>query len=182
MVCIRKENSWHRKIDMKQIAILLLFFLPSVFPSGKNENGFLSKVIDGDTVYIKTTSTKPIKVRLAFIDAPELNQPYGKAAKLFLKTFEGVPINLEVKDKDRYGRTVAILYHANKDMNLLMVKKGFAWGYTKYLDRATANTRTKYFEAQKTAKNNGLGLWQSTNSVPPWKWRRHQREPQRNKN
>ena len=34
--------------------------------------GNLKKVVDGDTVYLKTGSDDYIKVRLAFIDAPSL--------------------------------------------------------------------------------------------------------------
>ena len=37
--------------------------------------GNLRKVVDGDTFFLKTGANNSIKVRLAFIDAPELNQP-----------------------------------------------------------------------------------------------------------
>ena len=41
------------------------------------------KVIDGDTIWVKSKN-KHIKIRLSYIDAPELKQVYGVRSKNFL--------------------------------------------------------------------------------------------------
>ncbi len=43
------------------------------------------KVVDGDTVYLKHKEFGKLKVRLADIDAPEKNQPYGSESTNILK-------------------------------------------------------------------------------------------------
>ena len=138
--------------------------------------GNLKRVVDGDTVYLKTGANNSIKIRLAFIDAPELNQPFGNEAKAFLKKIEGQKVTLDVKSKDRYGRHVAILFHRNADINLLMIEKGYAWVYTKYLKYASIPMRNKYLHAESLAKENELGLWQAKYYVAPWEWRKHSKK------
>ena len=138
--------------------------------------GNLKRVVDGDTFYLKTPADNSIKVRLAFIDAPELNQPFGNEAKAFLKKIEGQKVAIDVKSKDRYGRHVAILFHRNADINLLMIENGFAWVYTKYLKYASIPRRNKYLHAESLAKENELGLWQTKEYIPPWEWRKHSRK------
>ena len=138
--------------------------------------GNLNRVVDGDTIHLKTKANNSIKVRLAFIDAPELNQPFGKDAKAFLKKIEGQDVAIDVKSKDRYGRYVAVLFHQNADINLLMIENGYAWVYTKYLKYASIQMRNKYLHAQLLAKESQLGLWQTKDFIAPWKWRKHSRK------
>ena len=138
--------------------------------------GKLKRVVDGDTIYLKTRANNSIKVRLAFIDAPELNQPFGKDAKAFLQKIEGQKVAIDVKSKDRYGRHVAILFHRDADINLLMIENGYAWVYTKYLKYTSVSRRNKYLHAESLAKENELGLWQTKDYIPPWEWRKHSRK------
>jgi len=138
--------------------------------------GNLTKVVDGDTIYLKTRANNSIKVRLAFIDAPELNQPFGNDAKAFLKEIEGQNVSIHVRSKDRYGRHVAVLFHRSTDVNLLMIANGYAWVYTKYLKYASIPIRNKYLHAESQAKENKLGLWQTKDYIAPWEWRKHSRK------
>ena len=149
-----------------------------VFAHASDERviGNLKRVVDGDTIYLKTKTSDSIKVRLAFIDAPELNQPFGNDAKAFLKKIEGQKVSIHVRSKDRYGRHVAVLFHRNTDMNLLMIKNGYAWAYTKYLKYASIPIRDKYLHAESLAKENKLGLWQTKDYIAPWEWRKHSRK------
>ena len=141
--------------------------------------GTLKRVVDGDTVYLNTGSDNSIKVRLAFIDAPELNQPFGNDAKAFLKKIEGQRVTIDVKSKDRYGRHIAILFHRNADINMVMIENGYAWVYTKYLKYASIPVRNKYIYAESLAKENELGLWQTKDYVAPWEWRKYLRRRSR---
>ena len=158
---------------------VLLILCVCVDASDEPVVGNLKRVVDGDTVYLKTGSDNSIKVRLAFIDAPELNQPFGKDAKAFLQKIEGQKVAIDVKSKDRYGRHVAILFHRDADINLLMIENGYAWVYTKYLKYASMPIRNKYLHAEFLAKENALGLWKMNDYIAPWEWRKHSRKRRR---
>lgn len=157
----------------------LLVLCVCAHASGERVIGNLKRVVDGDTIYVKTGSDNSIKVRLAFIDAPELNQPFGTDAKAFLKKIEGQKVTLDVKSKDRYGRHVAILFHRNADINMVMIENGYAWVYTKYLKYASIPIRNKYLHAEFLAKENALGLWKMNDYIAPWEWRKHSRKRRR---
>ena len=136
----------------------------------------MSKVVDGDTVYVQTNVQKPLKIRLAYVDAPELSQPFGKDAKAFLKKFEGKDITVKANGKDRYGRVIAVLFHEDDDINLSILKNGFGWAYTKYLRSASATMKTNYRKAEKFARINRLGLWKKGDYIAPWDWRETNRK------
>jgi micrococcal nuclease len=75
------------------------------------------------------------KIRLHGIDCPELNQPFGKAAKQFVSDLIfGNYVNVETNKKDRYGRTIGIVTLANNTiLNEVILKNGYAWHYLEYL-------------------------------------------------
>ena len=46
----------------------------------------VTDIIDGDTIKVITKNeNKPLNIRLSCIDTPEIKQPWGVEAKLFLK-------------------------------------------------------------------------------------------------
>ena len=63
----------------------LLFYLAydSVAPNNSTRqiSGQVTYVVDGDTFQLSTQNIGDIRIRIAEIDAPELQQPYGKKAK-----------------------------------------------------------------------------------------------------
>ena len=158
---------------------VLLVLCVCTYASDERVIGNLKRVVDGDTIYLKTGANNSIKVRLAFIDAPELNQPFGTDAKAFLKKIEGQRVTIDVKSRDRYGRHIAILFHRNADINLVMIENGYAWVYTKYLKHASKPIRNKYLHAEFLAKENALGLWKMNDYIAPWEWRKHSRKRRR---
>jgi endonuclease YncB( thermonuclease family) len=79
----------------------------------------------------------------------------------------GEGVGIEVRDTDRYGRTVGVVYQGNRNINLSMVKAGYAWWYKRY---APFNDDLR--EANRRARAQGLGLWSEPDPVPPWEWRR----------
>ena len=122
------------------------------------------KISDGDTITI-LQGKQQIKVRLFGIDAPELEQPYGKKSKQFLANLiAGEVVEVEPKGKDRYKRTLGIIYYKGQDINAQMVLNGYAWAYVKY--------SRIYVDQEKAARENKLGLWQSSDPTPPWEWRK----------
>ena len=105
----------------------MVLFSPQIFA---DLNGVISRVIDADTVVIKSDQGINYKVRLLGIDAPEINQVYGKEATRYLSN-KVLGKNLKVlgKNKDRYHRLLGKLILNGNDINLDLVKNGMAWHY-----------------------------------------------------
>jgi endonuclease YncB( thermonuclease family) len=73
--------------------------------------GTVERVVDGDTIVFKAGDAKTQRVRLADIDTPELDQPWGIEAKAALKNWaEKRRGEVMIVDTDRYGRSVATLW------------------------------------------------------------------------
>ena len=80
--------------------------------------GTVERVVDGDTIVFQGIGTKTQRVRLADIDTPELDQPWGEEAKAALKVWaESRRAEIRIVDTDRYGRLVATLWIDGKNIN-----------------------------------------------------------------
>jgi len=127
-------------------------------------------ITDGDTIKVLSHDNEQLKIRLASIDAPERKQPYGTKSKQMLANFVGnKKVNLDCPKKDRYGRLICtITLIDGVDVNRAMVANGGAWVYRKYYNG------TDYLDAEKSAKTNSLGLWNTSEyqAVKPWEWRK----------
>ena len=126
---------------------------------------YVTKVVDGDTFHTQLDT-----YRIAEIDAPELNQTYGKESKEFLsKKILKQRVWLHYINTDRYGRKIVKVYLNKKDIGYEMVATGNAWWYKKY---APENNYLKYLH--DTAKKSKFGLWKYK-YVEPRKFRRYER-------
>jgi endonuclease YncB( thermonuclease family) len=162
---------------MKTIQIILCIFL--------TQNGFAEdltgkvvSIADGDTVTI-LDNNQQTKIRLAEIDTPEKNQPYGKKAKKALSDFIfGKIVRIEIDTIDRYGRTVGTIFLNDLNINKEMVKAGHAWVYVQYAKDKTL------FDLEKNAKENQSGLWALPEGerIAPWQWRRGKRSIEKETN
>jgi endonuclease YncB( thermonuclease family) len=162
---------------MKTIQIILCIFL--------TQNGFAEdltgkvvSIADGDTVTI-LNNNQQTKIRLAEIDTPEKNQPYGQKAKKALSDFIfGKTVRIEIDTIDRYGRTIGTIFLNDLNINKEMVKAGHAWVYVKYAKDKTL------FALEKNAKENQLGLWALPEGerIAPWQWRRGKRSMEKESN
>lgn len=131
------------------------------------------KVIDGDT-YKVLLNGKLQNVRLMNVDAPEMDQYFGKAVRDSVsKLILGSVIVLEQHNSDIYGRTIINANYKGMPLDSLLIAKGWAWFYTSY----SKNLDLKYYEA--AAKLKGLGLWRCDHRVPPWIWRKLNRRNKR---
>ena len=135
-------------------------------------------IIDGDTIKVLSADKEQILVRIAFIDAPEKGQPFGERAKEALsKLVFDKEVELSPHTIDRYGRLVARVFVSNQDVGLELLKAGLCWVYEKYITRATLAIEASYRAAQALAESDRLGLWQDPAPVPPWEWRKGEKEP-----
>lgn len=135
--------------------------------------GKVIRVLDGDTIEIKTLPAKivvyevPIRVRLINIDAPEKKQPFGRWSTSQLKTLvAGKQVTVSYSHKDRYGRIIGHVFTTNgTDASRFMVQSGAAWVYGRY------NVDESLPALQREAQEQKRGLWADANPVPPWEWR-----------
>lgn len=154
----------------KLLCIIVLFLLP-IFILAQEFTGTVIQVCDGDTVWIKDTSGKEIKIRMFGIDAPEKKQTYGPEAKTALSNYIlNKNVVVKVNTIDMYGRSVSTIYVNELNINEEMVKTGNAWWYKAY-DRKDKNM--ELFE--KTAKDAKIGLWNIEKPQEPWQYRREQK-------
>jgi endonuclease YncB( thermonuclease family) len=129
-----------------------------------------ASVIDGDTIEIHGQ-----RIRLHGIDAPESQQECtrsdgvtwrcGQQAALALSDRIGrSTVRCDPRDRDRYGRIIAICFKDTEDLNRWMVASGWAVAYRKYsLD---------YVADEERAHADKVGIWSGT-FVMPWDWRAH---------
>ncbi|HMV80018.1 MAG TPA: thermonuclease family protein [Leptospiraceae bacterium] len=153
--------------------MLIKFVSFLIFPILLFAEEFTGKVVsvhDGDTVRVLLDGKVQVKIRLFGIDAPETSQDFGKVSRDELRSLiHSKDVKVLSKGKDRYGRTLGIIFYENQDINLEMVKRGMVWVYRRYsLDK-------DYLKAEEKAKSEKLGLWKQKNPVPPWEFRRESR-------
>jgi micrococcal nuclease len=103
-----------------------------------NYKATVERIIDADTVEftidVGFKTYMRMNMRLAGIDAPEMNTQAGKDAKAWL--VDQLPVGHEVtlsiyKTADKYGRYLAIVIYNGTDMNQELIKNGHAveyWG------------------------------------------------------
>jgi endonuclease YncB( thermonuclease family) len=91
--------------------------------------GVATHVSDGDTLWVKPDDGRaPRKLRLQGIDAPEICQNGGPASRDALaELVKGKQIVVTVKYEDAYGRGLAHLVVAERDVAGALVLAGHAW-------------------------------------------------------
>ena len=80
---------------------------------------------------------------------------------------------LEPVTIDRYGRTIAIVYKDKACLNEELIKGGYAWIYWEYCEQDICKD---WYELETKAREKKLGLWQDRAPVPPWEFRKRERE------
>ncbi|MCW3128045.1 MAG: thermonuclease family protein [Bacteroidetes bacterium] len=136
-------------------------------PFKNGQQGRCVGVKDGDTIVVVIDGVQTT-IRLAEVDCPEKRQAFGQRAKQFTSDLcFGRQVSVEAKNKDRYGRTVGIVYiDDNTVLNKELVKAGFAWRYVQYSEDAEYGTLENEARAAKK------GLWAGANPIAPWEYRK----------
>ena len=98
--------------------------------------GVISRVTDGDSLWLQPTGKAPIEVRLRDMDAPEICQDYGPEAKKALEQMAlGKTATLTVNARDQHGRSVGRVMVDGQSLSKLMVAEGHAWSARGRSDR-----------------------------------------------
>ena len=132
---------------------------------------------DGDTVRCLRTvhaRLEEVRVRLAYLDAPELSHPacyaYAVSARAYLRRllYVGEPVRVTIYGTDVYGRLLGELVRVRDDGNcgLRLVHGGYAalWN--------CPQSRGEYQAAQSIAQQKRRGIWKYPGPwQAPWLYR-----------
>lgn len=138
----------------------------------------VERVSDGDSLTLRDNYGAKRKVRMAYIDAPELRQKGGQAARKNLAALvDGRQVEVVRFSRDQYGRDVVKIMLYGEDINLRQIRDGMAWHYRSIARREqSAEDFGRYRAAEDDARARRAGLWQARRPQPPWQWRRQERE------
>lgn len=138
--------------------------------------GVVTKVSDGDTVWVRPVAGGPaVNIRIDGIDAPEICQAGGAEAKAALShRVLHQTVNVAGKRRDGFGRLLARVWLQQTDVGQAMVNSGQAWAH-QYKRYASV-----YAAEMAQAQNARRGLFADANAVPPREFRkRHGACPRR---
>ena len=132
--------------------------------------GKVLRVKDGDSLVAEIPGFGRLQVRLAYVDAPEHDQPWGQESRAALsRLLRGARPQFRLLYRDKFARAVAIVSVKGDVCNERLVREGHAWVYYRHLP---GRLRDRYRRLQQTAQRSGAGLWGIQGQpVPPWVWR-----------
>ncbi|MEB3100597.1 thermonuclease family protein [Ferviditalea candida] len=132
-------------------------------------NASIVRVIDGDTMEV-SLGRQTEKIRLLLVDTPETVhpekpvEPFGPEASAFAKdTLSGqnVQLELDVSERDKYGRVLVYLWHDGRMFNEMLLEKGLA--RVAYVYPPNVKYVDEFRQIQKKAQLAGIGIWSIEN-------------------
>jgi micrococcal nuclease len=136
--------------------------------AGAEITGRVIAVHDGDTISVLAVG-RPLRVRLASIDAPERGQPFANASRHALESrVAGRDVVVVERGRDGYGRVLGRVYADGVDVNAEQVRSGYAWVFRRFRPDA------QLVALEAEAKAARRGLWRDPRAVAPWVWRERQ--------
>lgn len=167
----------------KSLIISAIALMGAIVLQGQSAKWTYSSNHDGDSVTVTNSQNERTKVRLLWIDAPELSQPMGQASRNHLESIlTKRPNNIIVSGdkRDSYQRLLGEIYTSNgRSVNKEMVRAGMAYFYRQYCKAEEGCNYSKWNDLEWEAKKNQRGVWKF-NLVKPWEYRRQEREKKQN--
>lgn len=158
---------------------------PADGPTIKMPGAIAGKVIhvdDGDTLIVLDTEGFKRTIRLSDIDAPEAShgasrpgQPFSAKATQHLKSIAlGQQAQASCFDIDARPRPDGALRERyicrltvdGRDINRAMIEAGLAMAYRRYVRDQSSILH------EDRARKAHLGLWQQSQPIAPWEWRK----------
>lgn len=168
MLPITNFRRTHSLTAWLQILLTGLALLYAQTVGAAELRGRVVGITDGDTLTLLSAQREEIRIRLSDIDTPERGQPYGNRARQSLSDLAfGRDARIEVRDTDRYGRTVGRVFVGAVDVNAELVRRGSAWVFRRYSNDPTLLR----LEADARAARRGLWALPEAQRLPPWEWR-----------
>lgn len=152
----------------------LVLIVLIVLGNGRCGFGFTARVVsipDGDTVEVFTPGERyKIPIDLYGIDCPEKQQAFGLAAKEATAALVGgKEVWIETLSIGRSGRRGAVITVAGKNVNEILVSKGWAWVHPDYCQHPFC---ADWRKLQAEARTDRRGLWTALQPQAPWEWRK----------
>lgn len=129
----------------------------------------ITQVLDGNTIEARTDGGDVQRVRIAGVDAPQPDQPFGDEATELLREVSGGPdsqITLSnLHEADVGDHAVADVRHKGASLAQAMLRSGGAY--------QTPDAGTDLASHQAHARNNQKGIWgePAVDRIRPWDWR-----------
>ena len=174
MNTIRRGISW-RPVRLSAGLLLAASLLVAALTHGQAPRtlaGQVVRVVDGDMIHVRI-GDRIEKVRYIGVNAPEVHhptagaQPGGREATEANRRFVGgqtVRLELDVQERDRYGRLLAYVYVGNVMVNAELVAQGYAQVMT---IPPNVQYQDLFLKLQREARLLQLGLWRGSGPPPP---------------
>ena len=125
------------------------------------------RVVDGDSLWVRPRGGAPVRLRLAGVDAPEICQRHGPAARDALNSrLQGHPVRVTLQHRDTYNRWLARVEGPDGDVGAWMVSQGHAWSMR------WRNNPGPYAVQESAARKARRGLFVEPRPEPPRDFRR----------
>lgn len=155
-----------KTISVIFISLILIFVIFYVQQKPQEANTYtVVRVVDGDTFSVMMNG-KAEKVRLIGVDTPESVKPntpvqaFAKEASIYTKSLiegKNVKLELDVSERDNYGRILAYVYLADGRMlNNVLVQEGYAKVMTVPPNVKYSKT---FIQSERSAREQNKGLW-----------------------
>ena len=145
---------------------LLLFLAAVGAASPASFEGLVVRIVDGDTIHVRV-GHRLERVRYIGVNTPEIHHPTKgvepggrEASRVNRELVNGrhVRLELDVQERDRYGRLLAYVWVGDVMVNEELVRRGYAQVMT-----VPPNVRYQnlFITREREARQGGRGLWRS---------------------
>lgn len=133
--------------------------------------GQVIRVAGGDVITLVDAQHREHRLRLAFVDAPEIGQPFGDEAQSALAAMVlGREVTANLRGEGEDGTALAeVIEPQGHLVNVELVKRGLAWH--DYFGVQIKQERDQYQAAMAGAQRARLGLWALDRFEPPRDYR-----------
>lgn len=140
------------------LMVLLLTTLPDVWADTVLRGRVIS-ISGTNTLKVLDAQQREHKIRLAYIETPELAQPFGDEAQSALAA---LVLNREISAHPRGNAAdgalpAEVITFNGKNVNVELLSRGLAWH--EYFDRQSAADRQRYQAALLDAQRERRGMW-----------------------
>lgn len=147
--------------------------LPSGHAAAPPFVGHVRRAADADTLVVERPDGRSVKVRLRYVDAPEVahnrrqqDQPGARDALGYVdRNWRGREVTV-TPSGESYGRIVGTVTRQQNDKTI-------------DLGATLVHHGKQLLAEQAGAKEHKRGVWRDESPVPPWTWRKQVRERRR---
>jgi micrococcal nuclease len=165
-------------VAIRWAAILALLMCAAAAPAEQPRTAYVTveRVVDGDTLVATSANATKLRIRLTGIDAPEIahrsdpGQPFGLESRRYLeRLLLNRPVRLEMFGPDRYRPILAVAWTGDTNVNVRMVRIGFAEVYRG--SRCQAYCK-ELIQAEAEAQRERQGIWSQDQHESPAAYRK----------